>query len=267
MHADSVGEDWELVVTPWHLDEPIPGFPLPAGPARVIRPPLPSGPRTGRLIQLYQAVADAVSQAARPLLLSADCTTALGMAAGLQRSHRDVAVVWLDAHGDFNTPATTITGYLGGMPLAMLTGRAAELICDPLGVRPLSDSDVLLVDARDLDPAERDALAASHIRRVPADPGQVGAMLSDLSGKPVYLHVDVDIADSSQLPGLRVPAGPGPALGLIQDCVQVITTAADVAAACIACTWLPEHIGEHTTSEAITQIGKALGARLEFPAL
>lgn len=44
--------------------------------------------------------------------------------------------MWLDGHGDFNTPATTITGYLGGMPLAMLTGRAPELITDPLGVRP-----------------------------------------------------------------------------------------------------------------------------------
>ncbi len=73
---------------------------------------------------LYQAVADTVARAARPLLLSGDCTTALGAVAGLQRRKRDVAVVRLDGHGDFNTPATTITGYLGGMPLAMLAGRA-----------------------------------------------------------------------------------------------------------------------------------------------
>jgi arginase len=132
------------------------------------------------MIRLYQAVADAVARAARPLLLSGDCTTALGAVAGLQRRHGDAAVVWLDGHGDFNTLATTITGYLGGMPLAMLTGRAPELISDPLGLRPVADSDVVLVDARDLDPAERDTLAASRIRGVPAEPGEIGTVLAGL---------------------------------------------------------------------------------------
>ena len=67
----------------------------------------------------HRAVADAVAGAARPLLLSGDCPTGLAVAAGLQRRHREIAVVWLDAHGDFNTPASTISGYLGGMPLAV----------------------------------------------------------------------------------------------------------------------------------------------------
>jgi len=58
-----------------------------------------------------QAVADAVAGARRPLLLSGDCTAGLGAVAGLQRRHSQVAVVWLDAHGDFNTPTITITGY------------------------------------------------------------------------------------------------------------------------------------------------------------
>ncbi len=142
---------------------------------------------------LYQAVADTVARAARPLLLSGDCTTALGAVAGLQRRNRDVAVVWRDGHGDFNTPATTITGYLGGMPLAMLAGRAPEPICDPLRLRPVADSDVVLADARDLDPAERDALTASQVRRVPADPATITAALGRLGRMPVYLHVDVDI--------------------------------------------------------------------------
>jgi arginase family enzyme len=81
---------------------------------------------------LYQAVAGAVARAARPLLLSGDCATALGAVAGLQRRHRELAVVWLDAHGDFNTPAITISGYLGGMPLAMLTHRSLTV---PPGTR------------------------------------------------------------------------------------------------------------------------------------
>src|SRR6266536_6491346 len=103
---------------------PHPGLPSPGWRARASLPApsrwLPAQPHA----LLYQAVADTLARAARPLLLSGDCTTALGAVAGLQRRKRDVAVVWLDGHGDFNTPATTITGYLGGMPLAMLAGRA-----------------------------------------------------------------------------------------------------------------------------------------------
>jgi arginase len=133
------------------------------------------------MTQLYQAIAHAVARAGRSLLLSGDCTTALGAVAGLQRRHRDLAVVWLDGHGDFNTPATTSTGYRGGMPLAMLTGCARELLADPLGVRPVAEGDVVLVDARDLDPAERDALAASRVRRVPVDPGEITDVLGRLT--------------------------------------------------------------------------------------
>ena len=266
MPDNSAGEGWELIVTPWHLDEHIPGFPLPAGAAELICPSLPAGPQTGRMTRLYQAAADAVARAARPLLLSGDCTTALGAVAGLQRRHGDAAVVWLDGHGDFNTPATTITGYLGGMALAMLTGRAPGLISDPLGLRPVADSDVVLVDARDLDPAERDALAASRVRRVPAEPGEIGTALAGLGGKPVYVHVDVDIIDSGQLPGLRVPAGPGPGFTKIEDCLAAILTAVNVTAVCIACAWLPGHICEQPAHEALTLLGKALGSHLAWRA-
>jgi arginase len=71
---------------------------------------------------LHQAAADAVAQAARPLVLSGDCARARAVVAGVQRRYRDLAVVWLDAHGDYNTPAISTSGYLGGMSLAMLTG-------------------------------------------------------------------------------------------------------------------------------------------------
>jgi arginase len=209
---------WDLIVAPWHLDEHIPAFPVPAGVAETICPSLPAGPAPGRMTLLYQAVAGTVTGAARPLLLSGDCPTALGVVAGLQRRHRDLAVVWLDAHGDFNTPAITTSGYLGGMPLAMLTGRAPELFCDALGLRPVADTDVVLAGARDLDPAERDALTASQVRRVPADPAAITAALGG-HRTPVYLHLDVDVIDSAQLPGLRFPSGPGPALTQIEACL------------------------------------------------
>ena len=100
-------------------------------------------------------------------MLSGDCPTARASVAALQRRHRDLAVLSLDAHGDFNTPAISTSGYLGGMALAMLTGRTPGLFDDTLGLRPVPDTSVVLADARDLDPAERDALTTSHVRRVP----------------------------------------------------------------------------------------------------
>jgi arginase len=105
MADHDAADKWDLIVTPWHVDEYIPAFPVPAGVTETIRPPLPDGPVPVRMTQLHRAVADAVARAARPLLLSGDCPTAVGAVAGLQRRYRDVAVVWLDAHGDFNTPA------------------------------------------------------------------------------------------------------------------------------------------------------------------
>jgi arginase len=262
--ADHGNGGWDLIVTPWHLDEHIPAFPIPANVTETICPALPAGPAPGRMTLLYQAVAGAVERAARPLLLSGDCSTALGAVAGLQRRHRDVAVVWLDAHGDFNTPAITISGYLAGMPLAMLTGRAPELFCDPLGVRPVADADVVLAGARDLDPAERDALTVSQVRRVPADPAAITSALSGLGRTPVYLHLDVDVIDGAQLPGLRFPSGPGPSVTQIEECLAAVRTTADVKAACIACAWLPDRISDQTTRETITRLARALGTDLAW---
>ena len=256
------GGGWDLIVTPWHLDEHIPAFPVPAGVAGPIDPALPAGSAPARMTLLYQAVADAVALATRPLLLSGDCPTALGAVAGLQRRYRDVAVVWLDAHGDFNTPAITVSGYLGGMPLAILTGRAPGLFGDALGLRPVADADVVLADARDLDPAERDALTASRVRRVPADPASITSALDGIGRMPVYLHLDVDVSDSAELPGLRFPSGPGPSVSQIEECLAAVCAAADVRAACIACAWLPDRVGDQTTREAIAGFARALGADL-----
>jgi arginase len=269
-HSDGSagGADWDLIVTPWHLDEHIPAFPIPANATEIIGPARPAGPVPARMTLLHQAVADTVAQTARPLVLAGDCPTAAGVVAGLQRRHRDVAVVWLDAHGDFNTPGITTSGYLGGMALAMLTGRAPELAGDALGLRPVADTHAVLADARDLDPAERDALTASQVRRVPADPAAIIAALDELGGLgrlPVYLHLDIDVVDSAQLPGLRFPSGAGPSLIQIQECLAAVCSAADVAAAGIACAWRPDRVGDPATREAISLLTGALGADPAWP--
>lgn len=255
---------WDPIVTPWHLDEHIPAFPVPIGTTETICPALPAGPVPARMSLLHQAVADAVSRTARPLVLSGDCPAARAAVAGLQRRHRDLAVVWLDAHGDFNTPAISTSGYLGGMAIAMLTGRTPELFDDALGLRPVAEASVVLADARDLDPAERDALTDSQVRRVPAEPTAITSALDGLGRTPVYLHLDVDVIDSADLPGLRFPSGPGPSLIQIEECLAAACATANVIGAGIACAWLPDRVSDQPTREVITRLARALGTDLAW---
>ncbi|GAB3738856.1 hypothetical protein GCM10027598_67550 [Amycolatopsis oliviviridis] len=256
---------WDLIVTPWHLDEHIPAFPIPAAATQVGFPALPAGTVPARMSLLHQAARDAVTLAARPLVLSGDCPTSRAAVAGLQRRHRDLAVLWLDAHGDFNSPAISTSGYIGGMALAMLTGRTPGLFGDTLALSPIPDTSVVLADARDLDPAERDALTASRVRRVPADPVEIASALNQLGDVPVYLHLDIDVIDGAQLPGARFPSGPGPSLGQIEECLAAACATADIAAAYLACAWLPGHAGDQTSRQTMTRLTTALGAGLEWP--
>ena len=124
------------------------------------------------VLAVDSALADAVERAlfddALPLVVGGNCNVTLGVQAGLQRGGAaDAALVWLDAHGDFNTPATTETGYLDGMPLAMLCGRAyRDAVARELDADALPESSVLHAGGRDFDREERASLLASDLRVV-----------------------------------------------------------------------------------------------------
>jgi arginase len=256
---------WDLLVSPWHINERIEEFPVPAGAVELIERPSPAASELDRLAGRMRAAADAVAQTARPLMLAGDCLTSLALVAGLQSQHRDISVIWLDAHGDFNTPAISISGYLAGMSLAMLTGRAPEPICGALRLAPIPDERAILIGARDLDPAEREALDASHIRRLAADPGTIRSTLDERSADRVYLHVDVDIIDGEDLPGLRFPTDGGPSFSVVEQCLAQIVAAAPPVAVSIACAWAPDRIGDEPTRSAITRLARVVGAELQWP--
>ena len=71
----------------------------------------------------------------------------------------------------------------------------------------------------------------------------------------------MDVIDGAELPGLRYPVSPGPGLGLVEDCLAGIMATADVAGACIACTWRPGHLDQRPV---ITRLARALGAQLAW---
>jgi arginase len=229
------------ILVPYHLDEHRPGLDVPYEPAVTVSRDLAGDDVWARLAPLYAEVADAVAADVRaggvPLVMSGDCVVSQAVVAGVQRGLGDgggtVCVVWFDAHGDVQTLETSTSGYLGGMPLRMLAGYRPELLADGLGLRPVAEERIVLVDGRDLDPPERDYLASSRIRQVFA--AELDA--AHVPAGPVYLHLDLDVVDGAELPGLLFPVPGGPSAGEVGQAITRVLDTGRVAAVGLGCTW------------------------------
>ncbi len=163
------------------------------------------------------AVRRALAEHALPVVLAGNCNTTVGAVAGHGPSQP--AVLWLDAHGDINTPETSTTGFLDGMGVAILTGRAWQKLATSVpGFRPLADERVILAGTRDLDDDEVELLAASGICviddaaiRTAGAQAAIGPALDALAeqGAPLHLHLDLDVHDAETTPAnhFRPPGG------------------------------------------------------------
>lgn len=223
-----------ILAVPYHLDERLDGFTASEPVDREITAKLPPAGPWQRMAVLYEQVAQEVAGHAEPVLVvSGDCTTSLGVLAGLQRSGRDVGVVWFDAHADFHTDATTTSGYLGGMPLALAAGIGTLTLPTALGLRPVPESRIVLVGARDTDPGEQLLLDRSAVTRARVKDLDAAALPN---GK-LYLHVDVDVCDPREVPALLYPAADGPPVSDVIAAVRRLAATGRVAAVGIAATW------------------------------
>jgi arginase len=135
-----------------------------------------------------------------PFVLTGNCMMTLGVVAALRAP---TSVVWLDAHGDFNTPETTVGGFIDGMSLATMTGRCWRQLASAIpGFRPVDEDKVVLAGARDLDSLEAKALDSARITRIDAasiNGKLVTAVKARSSGAAeTHLHVDLDVLDISE---------------------------------------------------------------------
>ncbi len=169
-------------------------------------------------------IADAVATARRSgsviLMTGGDCTHVTGVIGGLQDAHGPtlrLGLVWFDAHGDFNTPSTSLSGMLGGMPVAVCAGLAHPRWREGSHIAsPLPTNRIVLVDVRNLDRDEATLIATTDaVIAAPAAgfPGErLETAIERLSEQcdAVYLHIDADILDESLVPshGTKEPNGP-----------------------------------------------------------
>jgi arginase family enzyme len=152
----------------------------------------------GCLLEAGGQVDDMLTAEKFPVLTSSDCSICMTTFQAVTR-HRPLArVLWLDAHGDFNTPATTPSGFLGGMCLSAACGRWDA------GFEPsIEPARVLMCGVRDLDPGERVEVEMAGVGN--ARPSEVAELLRD---EEVYIHLDLDVLDPDILPSqFAVPHG------------------------------------------------------------
>jgi arginase len=169
-------------------------------------------------VEVNRRVADSARKAAagghRPIALAGSCDIAPGLLAGLRDDR--AGVVWIDAHADFNTPESSISGFWPGMTLAVIVGDCGGEVWSALGWRRVDPERVALFGVRSLSPAEEARrLERSAIRVVPWQGGLPGRdvepVLDRLAGNAdrVYVHLDLDALDPSVGSGVVDPPVPG----------------------------------------------------------
>ncbi|HZR45013.1 MAG TPA: arginase [Ktedonobacteraceae bacterium] len=166
--------------------------------------------------ELAHLVTGALKENEFPLVLGGDHSIALGSISGVAAVHRRPGVIWIDAHGDFNTEETSPSGNIHGMVLAALAGLGDSRLTHIGGWSPKLNKDtIVIVGARSLDPGEKDLLRARHIhvftmsdidrRGMPDVMRQAIAIASQEGSSPVHLSLDLDALDPREAPGVGTP--------------------------------------------------------------
>jgi arginase len=193
---------------------------LPAPLSETIAPPPAEEPLryldpiTALCTALADSVAACVAEGGLPVILGGDHSLSIGSVSGSARG-RDLGLIWIDAHADYNTAETTPSGNIHGMSLATLTGRGHPLLTGLAGRSPaVRPAHVALVGVRDLDPLEREALRRSGIavftmhevdRRGMAAVIEAASRVAMAGTAGFHISFDLDVVDPREAPGVGTP--------------------------------------------------------------
>ncbi len=149
---------------------------------------------------------------------------------GSRRSYGPTAkigLVWFDAHGDFNTPKTTLSGMIGGMPVAVSAGLAFPHWRRITGLEaPIPTDRIVMVDVRNLDPKERTLIEATAVTIAAIEPGREGVPMQEAIDRlaadcdVIYLHIDEDVLDERYVPNHGTVEPNGPDMAAVLDAVR-----------------------------------------------
>ena len=209
---------------------------------REIAPDTPGLPAEIRMAfalarSLASAVHEAVDSGSFPLILSGNCNSSLGTVAGLERAgthSEDLGVAWFDAHGDFNTPETTVGGFLDGMGLATLVGHCWTGLAQQIpGFTPVSESNVLLLGARHFDEEEAARVEGSAIRHVRSEmiSQELATIRRGTSPADLYVHVDLDVLDPAEGRANQFAVAGGLSARNLKDAIAALGKGARIRAA------------------------------------
>jgi arginase len=192
------------------------------------------GRSTASLVARARAAGESV------LVVAGDDTAAVGVVAGLQASDgasRALGIVWIDAHGDFNTPDTSYSGILAGMPLAVLAGLAGPRWREAAGIEsPVPVERMVLVGARDLDRAEEELIRAHDLQRVSVEEVRKGDGLAGPLARLtstcelLYVNIDMDVLNPHLTPSATTQSEGGFELDELSDILRTVLKTGLVAA-------------------------------------
>jgi arginase len=196
-------------------------------------------PEMARIFELERSLATRVATARRegrfPLVAAGNCISCLGTVAGVRGDAR-LGVVWLDAHADFDTPEDNLSGFSDVMGLSILTGGSWRALRETIpGFAPVDEGDVILAGARDLAPYQRSKLLGSQIAviggEIPDAPFLAALRTLAQRVDETYLHVDLDVLDTSIGTANAYAAPGGPDLAHVLATISKVFSAVPVCAA------------------------------------
>jgi arginase len=184
--------------------------------------------------QIAALVREARATGERALILSGNCApAALGvLGAG---SSANTAVLWFDAHADFNTPETSPSGFLDGMALAIALGHCWRACAHMFQTNPVPEEHVIQIGVRSVDDEEQRRLDRSRVHRLTPDPKAVARALDGMSGqvRHAYLHVDLDVIDASELRANHYAVEGGPSVASVAAIIAAAGACVPVDAAAL----------------------------------
>ncbi len=198
---------------------------------------------TDNIGRLNGSIADHVANARRDnkaiLMTGGNCCHITGVVGGLQDVHGPdvkIGLVWFDAHGDFNTPQTTLSGMLGGMPVAVCAGLAFPKWRELSHIKsPIPTDRIVMVDVRNLDEAEEALVRATGVKTCQPAAGYPGEPLEPAIQQLaencdiIYLHIDSDILDERYVPNHGTVEPNGPSMDEVMGALDVVMATGKVA--------------------------------------